>query len=419
MEYIADLHIHSKYAMACSDALTPENIAATADEKGIGIIGTGDFTHPRWMEEIKSKLSEDGTGLLKPSWKGSKARFVLSSEVCTIFDDGKGKIRKIHTCMLAPTIEVAEQVSSQLSKFGSLDSDGRPALSNLSAAELVEILHSVSSDIFIFPAHIWTPWFGALGSFSGFDSIEEAYKDQAKHIMAYETGLSSDPKMNWTVSRLDKYAMISGSDAHSLPKIGREAVLLELDGESPSFAELAAGISGRKSKLTIEFYPEEGKYHFDGHRNCGVSLAPEKSIASGSRCPKCSRRLTIGVLHRVNELSDREYGQVPPGAVPYVHAIPLQEVIAYVSKKGAYTRYVNDVYKKLIDRFGSEFNVLLKAGESDISEIDPKLGKAIEIIREDKAHVIPGYDGVFGIIDIFNEAKEAQSPGMQKSITEF
>ncbi len=418
MEVIADLHIHSKYAMACSSQLTLENMDATAREKGIGIIGTGDFTHPRWLSEIKNSMEGD-RGLYTLKGRAEGARFVLSSEVCTIFEDRSGKVRRIHHCILAPSIEVAEQVNMHLSRFGDLASDGRPVLNKITPAGLVEDLFRIDEGIFVFPAHLWTPWFGALGAFSGFNSIDEAYEDQAKHVHAYETGLSSDPPMNWRISGLDKYTLISGSDAHSLPKIGREAIILDMEGKEVNYKGLVGKIKGKELKLTVEFYPEEGKYHFDGHRNCGVSLTPEEAGKYGDMCPKCGKRLTIGVLHRVNALADREEGARPEGAVPYAHAIPLREVIAYVTKKSQTSAYVQNAYAKLIERFGSEMNILLKSSIEEISEVDKDLGKAIRLVREDRAKVIPGYDGVFGMIDIFNEVKEERGKNAQKRITEF
>ncbi len=414
MEYIADLHMHSKYAMACSEQLVLEAMDVSAHEKGIKILGTGDFTHPKWIKELKEKLSEqNGIFRLKGSSHGTN--FVLSSEVCTIFDDRTGKSRKIHNCMLAPSFEVVEEINSRLAKHGALESDGRPALM-MSPSQLVETVYSVSKDVFVFPAHLWTPWFGALGAFSGFNSIEEAYEDQAKHIYAYETGLSSDPEMNWRISKLDKYSLISGSDAHSLPKMGREAIVLDIDEKKLSYHEIINKIKSKDMKLTVEFYPEEGKYHFDGHRNCNISLTPEESSKYGDRCPKCGKRLTIGVLHRIDQLADREAGEKPANAVPYVHAIPLEEVIAYVMKKNTYSPYVKSAYQKLIERFGTEFNVLLKADVNQIREVDKDLAKALESVREGRVNLIPGYDGVFGIIDIFNEVKATKEKGKQSQL---
>ncbi len=415
MEYIADLHIHSKYAGACSEHLTLEGIAATAREKGIQITGTGDFTHPLWLAEIKSKLAGEGNGLY--SLKNGKTRFILSSEVCTIFEQG-GTARKIHHLIFAPDIEAAEQIDAALSKYGSLQSDGRPILNKLRPAQLTEIVMDISKDAFIFPAHAWTPYFGVLGYFSGFNSLEEAYEDQAKHIYALEMGLSSDPPMNWRISKLDKYTLLGGSDAHSLPKMGREAVVFEM-GENPSYKELVNSIKGKRLKTTIKFYPEEGKYHFDGHRNCSVSLEPAEAKKYNGICPVCRKRMTIGVLHRVEDLADRESGFRPPGATPYVHAIPLQEIIAYVTGKGEGTSAVRLMYERLVKRFGSEFDVLLKGEISEIGKIDKDVANAIERVREEKVNIIPGYDGVFGVLDIFGRAKKEKKTPKQSRINDF
>ncbi len=419
MEFIADLHLHSKYAMACSERLTLEGMDASAKEKGIKIISTGDFTHPLWMAELRGKLQETGKGIYSLRDGSQGTRFVIGTEVCTIFEDRMGKSRRIHNCILAPSIEVAEQINSHLSKFGDLASDGRPALSKMSPSQLVEDLIGIDRNIFIFPAHLWTPWFGALGEYSGFNSIEEAYEDQAGRIRAYETGLSSDPPMNWRLSKLDKYTPISSSDAHSLAKMGREAIMIEMKDGELNFESMTSKIKEKEMKLTVEFYPEEGKYHFDGHRNCGISLSPQTAKKYANRCPKCGKKLTIGVLHRIDDLADREQGHVPADAVPYVHAIPLQEVIAYVAKKAQTSVYVKSTYAKLVQRFGSEMNVLMKSDPEQIAEVDRALGDAIKRIREERVNVIPGYDGVFGIIDIFNEVKAVQDQGMQRRITEF
>lgn len=420
MEYIADLHMHSKYAGACSEHLNLESISAMAYTKGIKVVGTGDFTHPLWLNDIKKLLVEDGNGLYRI--KNSLTNFMLTTEVCTIFE-GKGgvtdRVKKIHHVIFAPNIEVVEQINATLSKYGSLSSDGRPILNKLTPAGLVEQLMKISKDIFVFPAHAWTPWYGALGSFSGFNSLEEAYEDQAKNIYALEMGLSSDPPMNWRISKLDKYTLVSGSDAHSLPKMGREAIVLDMEEGKLSYKSIVDAIKGRKLKLNIEFYPEEGKYHFDGHRNCNTSLSPKEARKYNGRCPVCGKPLTIGVLHRVEDLADREEGEQPKNATPYVHVIPLQEVIAHVSGKGEATEYVKSTYNKLIEKFGSEFNVLLKSDEDSIREVDKELAKAINNIREGHVKIIPGYDGVFGLIDIFNKVKEERKGSKQSTMNDF
>ena len=414
MDYIADLHIHSRYAAACSDKLTIENIERAAEEKGINIIGTGDFTHPKWMEELKSSLKEGSAGMYHA--KNGRINFVLSSEVCTISNpEGKGA-KKVHTCIIAPGISDAENINRSLSKHGNLGIDGRPVLM-MSAEELANEIKDACQEAILFPAHIWTPWFGALGAMSGFNSMEDAYGNAAKHISGYETGLSSDPPMNWRVSKLDRYAMLSNSDAHSLPKLAREATVFDL--KEPSYMELANSIISNKNiRMTVEFYPEEGKYHFDGHRNCKVSLSPEQSKRYNGICPVCRKKLTIGVMHRVDELADREEGYVPKNAPSYVHAVPLIEIISQVTGKGQGTAQVTEAYSKMITKFGNEMDALIKAKPEDLEAADKEVGKAIERVREERIKVTPGYDGVFGIVELFKDAVQQKANG-QRTINEF
>ncbi len=415
MEYISELHVHSRYAGACSEQLTLENIDAAAKTKGINIIGTGDFTHPEWFKQMKSLLVPKGNGLFSIKDSKTGVSFIISGEVCTIFPkngkgnsgmfDRTGNVAKIHHGLLLPDIEAAGQINDILSKKGNLSIDGRPQF-NMRASEFVETVMGVSKEIFVFAAHCWTPWFGALGSMGGFNSLEEAYEDQAKHVRALETGLSSDPAMNWRVSKLDRFALISGGDAHSLPKLGREATVLDFE-KPPSYLEITDQIKQKKFKCTIEFYPEEGKYHFDGHRKCNVSFSPEESAKYNNICPVCRGKLTLGVVNRVNQLADREPGYALKGSPPFVHAIPLDEVISHVSGKGVQSGYVRSIYDKLVEKFGSEFDVLLKAKTEDIAAIDRGIAAAIENVRADRVKIKPGYDGVFGVIDIADSSDPA------------
>ncbi len=407
MEIISDFHIHSRYAMACSPSITIKGLAHEAQEKGIKLLSTGDFTHPSWFSEIKENLSEYQNGIYSLKGEKSGTMFVLGVEICTIFNKD-GKTRKIHNCVLAPNIAVAEQINDVLSKRGPLTSDGRPVF-NMHASELVEILMEIDKSITVFPAHIWTPYFGALGSMSGFDSIKDAYEDQAKNIHALETGLSSDPKMNWRLSSLDKITLLSNSDAHSLHKLGREANVLEISEDKLSYGEIADCIikkDPKRIKLTVEFYPEEGKYHFDGHRKCNISLSPQEAEKYNNICPVCRKNLTIGVLHRVNDLADRSEGYTPKNAIPYLHTVPLREVVAYIMKKNDSSPAVDEALRKLVSSFGSEFNVLLNEDISKLEGVDKELGIAIERIRKERVHLIPGHDGVFGVIDIMDKIKE-------------
>ena len=420
MDYIADLHIHSKYAGACSEQLVLENLDKAAKTKGIGIIGTGDFTHPLWYRDLKEKLVEaEGRGLYRLKSGSAGTLFMATSEVCVIFgDSATDNVKKIHNLIFAPSLDTVPQINEELARFGAaggLSSDGRPIL-KMSNSDLVERLYKIDPSVVVTPAHIWTPWFGVLGTM-GFNSFEEAYGDQARRIYALETGLSSDTLMNWRVSKLDKYVPISAGDAHSLAKLGREATVFEM--ERPSYSEIISQIKEKRFKLNIEFYPEEGKYHFDGHRNCNVSLSPGEAKKYGSICPKCRRKLTIGVQHRVDDMADRPEGYMPKGHIPYVHAIPLREIIAYVTRKGEGTAYVNTLYQKLVQEFGSEFNVLLYADMAKIAKVDAALAKSIENVRAEHVRIIPGYDGVFGIIDILDLMHEEKKRGTQRQMSEF
>ncbi len=418
MDMIADLHVHSRHAAACSDMLTLENIETAALQKGIDIIGTGDFTHPVWMGEIKNKLEECASGVY--TLKGGKRiKFVLTAEVCTIFEYG-GKMKKVHNCMMAPGIEDAEALSELLSRRGDLKSDGRPVI-NASSAELVDIAKSVSDRFVIYPAHVWTPWFGALGASSGFDSISEAYEDRGGSIFAFETGLSSDPAMNWRVSMLDRYSQISGSDAHSLPNIGREATVFSLeDGKPVDYNAIYSGLRGDNLKMTFEFYPEEGKYHYDGHRKCNVSLKPEEAMKYNNICPRCRRKLTIGVLHRVEELADRDDGSMPENAKGYVHIVPLMEVIASVKGVGKSSVLVRRLYMEFIGKFSSEMHVLNDTDISELESIDKDTARAIGNVREGRISIKAGYDGVFGEIDVTGKkAGLDMKGGIQKRMNDF
>ncbi len=417
MEVIADLHVHSRFAMACSTRISLESMEAAALEKGLNLIGTGDFTHPEWLKEIKSSLEPiDETGLFRLKGSRSGVMFVLSAEVATIFGH-----KRVHNCALMPSIESVDALNDELATHGDLKSDGRPALT-MGAAEFVEAAVRTSGDAFVFPAHAWTPWFGVFGSFSGFDSMKDAYEDQEGHIRALETGLSSDPVMNWRVSSLDKYALVSNSDMHSVEKIGREANVLSIDGKVTYRSVIGAICNdGNKAfKRTIEFYPEEGKYHYDGHRQCNYSVNPETSKAT--KCPVCGKRLVIGVLHRVNDLADRPPGFVKPGAVPYVHMVPLREVIAYATKKTTYSQVVASTYRSLVPVLGNEFDVLENVAiEAIEARSNSAIARAIRNVRDNMIHIAPGYDGVFGKLELLEQKPESApaKPAGQRGMSDF
>lgn len=428
MRIIADLQIHSKYSRACSQDLNPYSIGKWADKKGIQVIGTGDFTHPKWLKELKDALVETKPGLYQLKDKSAKAYFMLTSEISSIYKQGE-KLRRQHTCVFAPSFAAVDKFIVGLEAVGAnLKADGRP-ITGIHCDNLVKIALQADERNFIVPAHVWTPHFGAFGSLSGFDSVEEAFGDQAKYIYAIETGLSSDPKMNWQISGLDKYTLVSNSDAHSLRKIGREANAFEIAEKDLSYDEIISIIKNKNPKkflFTIEFFPEEGKYHMDGHRDCKFSCSPEKTKALGGICPVCGKKLLVGVLNRVAKLADREYGFVPKNAIPFKSVIPLEEIIADTFDVGSGSKRVLQVYEKMVggvvgksaDKLTSqsekqsttnEFEILLDLSKEQITDISSReIAEAIIRVREGKVHVEGGYDGIFGKIHIFNEEERNQ-----------
>ncbi len=417
MKVIADLHVHSRYAMACSSSINIRSMESTALTKGIALLGTGDFTHPEWLAELKSELEELGNGVLKVRGSTSKVRFLLSVEIATTHNVGNAS-KRIHHCIMLPGFDAVDSFIDRISVRGSLKSDGRPMLS-MSPAELVDAATSADSKAFVYPAHMWTPFFGALGQYAGYSSLKEVYDDREKDIYAGETGLSSDPKMNWRVSSLDKYALLSNSDMHSLAKMGREANVFELS-ENFSYNDVINVIKdkdgGRFSK-TIEFYPEEGKYHYDGHRDCHFSINPD--VEKSRICPVCGKTLVIGVLHRVNDLADNPPGRKPSGAHPFINLVPLEEIIAYVMKKAAYSVAVKAKYDDLISRFGTEFNVLSEANIDEIgSAAGDKIAEAVSNVRDNRIRIDPGYNGVFGKLYLLGEEGDGnqQARSRQKSL---
>lgn len=419
MQIIADFHTHSRFAMACSSSITINGMETAAVEKGISLVGTGDFLHGQWLAEARANLEPVGeTGLFKIKRSASGARFMLTGEVSTIFAGKNGTTKKIHHIIALPDFESVDALRDVLCKYGNLETDGRPQLS-MSAADLVERVFKVNQKAFVFPAHAWTPYFGVFGSLSGFDSMKEAYEEQEKHIFALETGLSSDPKMNWMVSGLDKYALLSNSDMHSLPKLGREANVFELEEKEFAYDKIIEVIKSKDTKnfkQTIEFYPEEGKYHFDGHRECKFSVDPTNS--SVSVCRVCGKKLVIGVVHRVKDLADRPFGYEPKGAVPYVNLVPLIEIIAYVMRKTTYSVGVEAQYRKLLESAGKEFDILMNVDLERIEENSTKeIAEAVDNVRKNKITIIPGYAGVFGELELLDRRKKDTSNNTrQKSL---
>ena len=395
MEVIADLHLHSKYSRACSKDLNIKNMSHYAKIKGISLLGTGDFQHPKWQEELKRDLSEDGSGILRTK---DNFPFLLTSEISLIYKhDNKG--RKVHNVIWAKSLEVASQVSDVLLTKGRIDYDGRPIF-GMSCPEFVELLKEVDKDIEIIPAHIWTPHFSMFGANSGFDSAKECFGDTLKHISAVETGLSSDPPMNWRISQLDKFNLVSFSDSHSFwPwRLGREATIFDVS--ELSYKSIVSSVrSGNGLKGTIEVDPNYGKYHFDGHRNCDVCLSPVESNKLNKLCPVCKRPLTIGVESRVEELADRPLGFKPSSAKPFEKLLPLSDLISFSVGKGVSTKSVSSVFDSLIDKFGSEFSVLRSVPKVELSKVlDSKLVDLIIRNRNQELNVSPGFDGVYGKI---------------------
>ncbi|HUI66831.1 MAG TPA: endonuclease Q family protein [Nitrospirota bacterium] len=421
MRLIADLHVHSHYSRATSKDMSPEGIWKWAQLKGVNVIGTGDFTHPGWLKELSEKLEPAGRGLFKlkkeyltddvPESCKDDVYFLLSAEISCIYSKG-GKTRKVHSIILAPDFTSAARLNLSLSKIGNLNADGRPIL-GLGAKELLKITLDASSDNLYIPAHAWTPHFSIFGAASGFDSLEECYEELTPHIPAIETGLSSDPLMNWRLSTLDRITLVSNSDAHSAPKIGREANILDTE---ISYDSLMNAIKTRKGFLgTIEFFPEEGKYHYDGHRNCGVSLSPKETIHHDYLCPVCGKKLTVGVMHRVEKLADREHGFKPADAPAFTSIIPLPEIIAEGYKCGVSTKKVDSLYFRLLAELGNEFRILLGAPLDDIERAGtPLLREAISRMRAGNVHIAPGYDGEYGKIRIFEEMERKGIKGQLK-----
>jgi len=408
MKFAADLHIHSKYARACSKRINPETLSAQGDMKGIKVLGTGDFTHPLWLAELEDSLEPAEQGLFKVKKREDKTRFLLSSEISCIYSK-LGKTRKIHIVVLAPSFKSVKAINKRLGLITNLKADGRPIL-GLDAKKFVEIIFNICPDCFVIPAHIWTPWFSLFGSRSGFNSIEECFEEYTDRIYALETGLSSDPKMNWRISELDKLALVSNSDAHSPEKIGREANFFDTDFSYKGIIEAIKSKNPKKFLFTIEFFPEEGKYHYDGHKNCGVSYSPKQTEKYGGTCPVCGKKLTIGVLHRVEELADRPENFKPKGAVPYKSLIPLQEIIAEAINVGVKTKTAKKEYDKLINLFENELNVLLFVGKQELVKATlPKIAQGIIRVRKGNVSITPGYDGVYGKIKIFNK-EETEKP---------
>ena len=414
MPFVADLHVHSYLSRATSRALDLEHLHAWAQRKGIGVVATGDFTHPRWFAELTEKLVPTENGLFRlrddlaatvdetvaPASR-APVRFILSVEISNIYKRAD-RVRKVHNLLYAPDFETAARIASRLARIGNIESDGRPIL-GLDSRDLLEITLASSPDAFLIPAHIWTPWFSALGEKSGFDSLNACFGDLAGHIFAAETGLSSDPAMNWRLSALDRVSLVSSSDAHSPEKLGREASLFNCE---LSYFALRDALRDRSPAFlgTLEFFPEEGKYHHEGHRICAVNLSPAEAAALGHLCPVCGNPLTGGVASRVAALADRPEGFRSEGAKPFTHLVPLTEVLGEVLGVGASSVRVRTAYDQLLARAGSELHVLTAWPVEDAEREGPPLfGEALRRMRAGEVNRVAGFDGEYGTVRVFDD----------------
>ena len=431
MEFVTDLHLHSKYSRAVSKEMNLYNMALWGTKKGLDILSTSDWTHPLWFREIKQELVEDTEGIFKfKNDKEFKTRFILSVEISSIYSQG-GKVRRIHNLVFSPSIEVAEKIQAELIKRGcNISSDGRPII-GLSSIQLMELIYSISDDVFLVPCHAWTPWFALYGSNSGFDSIDECFGQYADKIYGVETGLSSDPYMNWQIKELDNRSIISTSDAHSLPKMGREATVFvtkdEIKNFKPSYRDFIGAIKQEKEgKLkigyTVEFYPEEGKYHYTGHRNCNFVQDPKTTRANGTICPVCKRQLTVGVMHRVEELArdkswPKEISKSNPYGVkwmmdpakkhpPFVKLVPLNEIIAESLHSTVASQKVKELYDNLCNSLGPAFQILLKTPIDEIRlHAGDRVAEGVQKVRSGDIVILPGFDGQYGIVKIWDDKK--------------
>lgn len=417
-ELIVDLHVHSHFSRATSKQCTIEGLYRWGKLKGVHVIGTGDFTHPEWFAEFRSKLVPGEGGLfelrpdiaeeidqgLPPSVRANLIRFVPTVEIATIYSKG-GRVRKLHQLVVMPSFEAVSRLNARLERIGNLKADGRPIL-GLDSKELLRLSLEADAEALYIPAHIWTPWFGMFGSKSGFDTIAEAYEELAPEIRAIETGLSSDPYMNWRLSQLDDIAIISNSDAHSPQKLGREATVIQAE---PTYTDVIGAIKTNDERLrgTIEFFPEEGKYHADGHRACNVRFTPAETRAHSGICPECNKQLVVGVDYRVGEIADRELTDKPRKQVEYI--VPLAEVIAELhGTKSVGGKAVLAEYDNLIAGLGDEFSILRQIPLDQIRAFSPQTAMAVERIRTGQVHRVPGFDGVFGTIKVFKDLAERQ-----------
>ncbi|MDP2905789.1 MAG: endonuclease Q family protein [Candidatus Omnitrophota bacterium] len=411
MEFIADFHIHSKYSRATSRDMDVAHIAEWAKLKGITLMGTGDFTHHLWLEELKRTLEDLGNGL----FKHKDIYYILTSEISSIYSKG-GRCYRIHNMVIAPSFKTVDKINETLSRYGNLASDGRPIL-GMDAEDLARIVFDIDENCIIICGHIWTPWFSLFGSMSGFDRIEDCFGKQTEKLFALETGLSSDPAMNWRLSALDRFTLVSNSDSHSPSKIGREANVFNCELDYKTIREVLKTKDKKRFLYTIEFFPEEGKYHYDGHRLCGVRLSPKETKEHNGRCPKCGKPVTVGVMNRVDQLADRPEGAKPDNAIPFKNLISFDEIIAETKGVGKGSVAVEREYRSLVSKFGTEFNILLKASKEELLKgLPPRVAEGVLRVREGKVNIKAGYDGEYGIISIFGDEDKPAAQEQQLSL---
>ena len=412
MEFVADFHLHSKYSRATSKDLDIDHLVMWAKKKGVHLLGTADFTHHLWLEELKAKLEPVGNGL----FVNNGIHFILSCEISNIYSK-KGKTYRIHTVVLAPSFKTVDKIIQVLAGRGAnLNSDGRPIL-GMDVKETARIILDIDSNCFLIPAHVWTPWFSIFGSKSGFDTVQECFEELSDKIYCLETGLSSDPAMNWRLSMLDKYTLVSNSDAHSPSKIGRECNVFNCELTYHDIVDTLKKKDKNRLLYTVEFYPEEGKYHYDGHRLCKISFSPQESKKHDNICPECGKPLVLGVMHRVNDLADRPEGFQPKDIIPFKNRIPLEEIIADIKGLGVSSQAVQTEYEVIISKFGNELNVLSNISRSDLEKsISPRIVEGIIRVREGKVNIAPGYDGEYGKIKIFGQGDQPAKEEQQLSL---
>ena len=411
MEFVVDFHIHSKYSRATSKNMDVRNIAEWAKLKGITLMGTGDFTHHLWLEELKANLTDLGNGL----FKYQDIYFILTAEISSIYSK-KGKTYRIHNVITSPSFKTTDKINNALSRQGNLASDGRPIL-GLDASELARIIFDIDENCMVIPGHIWTPWFSLFGSMSGFDKIEDCFEEQTSKIFALETGLSSDPAMNWRLSSLDRFSLVSNSDSHSPSRIGREANIFNCELNYQTIRDVLKRKDKQRFLYTIEFFPQEGKYHFDGHRVCGVRFSPSQTKESKGKCPKCNRAVTVGVMNRIEELADRRAGFVPDNAIPFKSLIPLDEIIAEAKGVNKGSVSVEREYRSCVAKLGNEFDILNKVPENELKKsLGARIAEGILRVRSGKVNIQPGYDGEYGKISIFSGEEKADASEKQLNL---